>query len=41
MEFKEVEQKAYKRLHWRDAKTRRVVYPPEFDLFPFYENWLP
>jgi len=41
MEFEEVEQKAYKILHWRDAKTRRVVYPLEFDLFPFYENWLP
>jgi hypothetical protein len=41
MEFKEAKQKAYKRLHWRDARTRRVVYPREFDLFPSYENWLP
>jgi hypothetical protein len=41
MELKETERKAYKRLHWRGVRTRRVVYPLELDLFPSYENWLP
>ncbi len=41
MEIKEAEQKAYKRLNWRDARTRKVVYPHELDLFHSYENWFP
>jgi hypothetical protein len=39
MELKEAEQKAS--LHWRDARTRRVVYPTKLDLFHSYENWFP